>query len=270
MLRKCCQKDNANWDKYVPLVLFAYREVPHQTTEFSPFKLLYGYLVRGPLDVLKTEMIGDHPRRDVEKNVAEYVTNMSSRMLQTAIAVQETVSESQERQKTWYDRNARARQFEVSQQVLLLLPSSRNKLSCMAGAIYKALERVSNTTYRIKLGGRRQNSQVYHVNLLRPWFRREDLTLYGSVLTGTQTEIGEAEMEAATEVPVSTTATQTWRTLTEERRAELARVLQRFGDVFSDVPGRASDSVHDVKTTSEQPIKRKAYRMTHSVREWSA
>ena len=36
-------------------MLFAYREVPQSTTGFSPFELLYGREVRGPLDVLKEE-----------------------------------------------------------------------------------------------------------------------------------------------------------------------------------------------------------------------
>ena len=35
------------------LLLIAYREVPHTSTGFSPFDLLYGRHVRGPLDILK-------------------------------------------------------------------------------------------------------------------------------------------------------------------------------------------------------------------------
>ena len=38
------------WDKLIPYVLFAYREVPQESTGFSPFELLYGREVRGPLE----------------------------------------------------------------------------------------------------------------------------------------------------------------------------------------------------------------------------
>lgn len=37
----------------IPYAMFAYREVPQTTTGFSPFELLYGREVRGPLDILK-------------------------------------------------------------------------------------------------------------------------------------------------------------------------------------------------------------------------
>ena len=42
-----------NWDELLPYLLFAYREVPQVSTGFSPFKLVYGRPVRGPLDILR-------------------------------------------------------------------------------------------------------------------------------------------------------------------------------------------------------------------------
>ena len=53
LLRKLVSKEGHDWDRLLPYVLFAYREVPQSTTGFSPFKLLYGREVQGPLDVLK-------------------------------------------------------------------------------------------------------------------------------------------------------------------------------------------------------------------------
>lgn len=53
MLRKTASEEGKDWDKLIPYVLFAYREVPQESTGFSPFELLYGREVRGPLDVLK-------------------------------------------------------------------------------------------------------------------------------------------------------------------------------------------------------------------------
>ena len=41
------------WDRHLKYLLFAYRSTPHCTTGFSPFTLLYGREVRGPLDILQ-------------------------------------------------------------------------------------------------------------------------------------------------------------------------------------------------------------------------
>ena len=42
MLRKSAKDEGKDWDKLVPYLLFAYREVSQASTGFSPFELLYG------------------------------------------------------------------------------------------------------------------------------------------------------------------------------------------------------------------------------------
>ena len=42
MIRKFVDSDPRNWDQLLPYLLFAYREVPKESTGFSPFELLYG------------------------------------------------------------------------------------------------------------------------------------------------------------------------------------------------------------------------------------
>ena len=53
MLKKLIDGEGREWHKLIPYVLFAYREVPQSSTGFSPFELIYGRDVRGPLDVLR-------------------------------------------------------------------------------------------------------------------------------------------------------------------------------------------------------------------------
>ena len=59
MLRKTAVDEGKDWDRVLPYVLFAYREVPQSSTGFSPFELLYGWALRGPLDVLKETWEGN-------------------------------------------------------------------------------------------------------------------------------------------------------------------------------------------------------------------
>ncbi|XP_067288440.1 uncharacterized protein [Pseudorasbora parva] len=49
MLRKFVSDTGADWDQWLPYLMFAYREVPQSSTGFSPFEMLYGRQVRGPL-----------------------------------------------------------------------------------------------------------------------------------------------------------------------------------------------------------------------------
>ena len=53
MLRKMCAERPQDWDRYLNAVLFAYREVPQESLGFSPFELLYGRTVRGPMRILR-------------------------------------------------------------------------------------------------------------------------------------------------------------------------------------------------------------------------
>ena len=59
MLRKTTAKEGKDWDRLLPFLLFAYREVPQASTGFSPFELLYGHQVRGPLDILSESWQSD-------------------------------------------------------------------------------------------------------------------------------------------------------------------------------------------------------------------
>ena len=53
MLKKLCMERPTDWDRYLEAVLFAYREVKQDTLGFSPFELLYGRTVTGPMAILR-------------------------------------------------------------------------------------------------------------------------------------------------------------------------------------------------------------------------
>jgi len=53
MLKRMCAEKPKDWDRYLPALLFAYREVPQESLGFAPFELLYGRTVKGPMSILK-------------------------------------------------------------------------------------------------------------------------------------------------------------------------------------------------------------------------
>ena len=88
MLRKSAAEDGKDWDKLIPYVLFAYREVPQESTGYSPFELLYGRDVRGPLDVLKEEW---ESNTKTDESVAAHVLLMRDRMEKMAELVEKNL-----------------------------------------------------------------------------------------------------------------------------------------------------------------------------------
>ena len=125
MLRRAATEEGKDWDKLVPYLLFAYREVPQASTGFSPFELLYGRDVRGPLDILRESWESSEKS---DENIISYVLSTRDRLSKMAELVQENLSKAQARQKSWYDKNARDREFQPGDPVLVLLPTATSKL----------------------------------------------------------------------------------------------------------------------------------------------
>jgi len=94
------QKEGHDWDRLLPYILFAYREVPQDTTGFSSFKLLYEREVRSPLDVLKEEWETD---KKSDESVVSHILLVRERLVEMSELVEENVKAAQMRQKKWYD-----------------------------------------------------------------------------------------------------------------------------------------------------------------------
>ena len=61
------------WDRFVN-PLFAYREVPQESTVSAPFQLLYGRTVRGPMQILRHLWTGSDTQEEI-KTSYQYVLN---------------------------------------------------------------------------------------------------------------------------------------------------------------------------------------------------
>lgn len=122
MLRKFVESTGADWDQWLPFLLFAYREVPQATTGFSPFDLLYGRHVREPLDVLREAWEGEQPAKQV--GILSYVLKMRDKLEQLPELAHANSEEAHLRQKRAYDKSSKQHTFQPEQRVLLLLPSS--------------------------------------------------------------------------------------------------------------------------------------------------
>ena len=110
MLRKVIDAEGRDWDQLIPYTLFAYREVPQVSTGFSPFELVYGRDIRGPLDILKGSWTQENPEDD---DILTYVQTVYDRLQEAQKSVQKNLEKAQRKQKAWYDQKAREMNFTV-------------------------------------------------------------------------------------------------------------------------------------------------------------
>ena len=127
MLKKMCEERPQDWDRYICPVLFAYREVPQESTGFSPFELLYGRQVRGPMSILRELWTEETPEGET-KMAYQYVIDLKHRLKETCKLALKNAKKSQAKYMKYYNRKAKVRKFEVGDEVLLLLPTNNNKL----------------------------------------------------------------------------------------------------------------------------------------------
>ena len=86
-------EEGRDWDTLLPYILFAYREVPQATTGFSPFELVFGREVRGPLDVLKE---GWEANKRSSESVVAHVLTLRERLESMTELAAEHMREAQE------------------------------------------------------------------------------------------------------------------------------------------------------------------------------
>jgi hypothetical protein len=76
---------------------------------------------------------------------------MKEKLTRMTELVQENLSKAQAAQKTWYDKTARARSFEPGDRVLVLLPTSTNKLRAQWQGPYDIVRKQGEANYIVDM-----------------------------------------------------------------------------------------------------------------------
>ena len=108
MIRKTVA-DHREWDDYLPYFLFACREAPCSSTNFSPFELLFGKHVHGPLDILSRQWV---PPKSTSPAITDWLIQLRNDLSRVQMAATEHQTLTQARTKEWFERTAKPRQFK--------------------------------------------------------------------------------------------------------------------------------------------------------------
>ena len=237
-----------NWDLSLKYLLFAYRDTPHAVTGFTPFELLFGREVKGPLSLVHASWLAEEA---VGVEAHEWLTNLKEQLKLTSAVVTEREKKAKAKMKLAYDKHAREKVFEVGEEVLVRRPGLKRKLGDSWDGPYKIVEKISNLNYKIDTPGRK--SKILHVNLLKRWCV-ESARVHGVAVV--IEEEGECEsphglmlFDEKGFVP----------SLGEQKLLE--ETLGRFPTVLCDVPGKTEAATMSIRTGDALPISSHPYRI---------
>ena len=160
------QKD---WDKHLPLVLFAYRVSPNATTCESPFYLLYGREPHLPLDA--TLLL---PDSNVSSSVAELRARIVSNLEESQTIVESNTQLAQQRMKLQYDKHTTPVTFDIGSKVWVYTPKTRKGLSKKLAhnyhGPYRVTAKLSPVHFKLRTMDNRPVSVPVHANRMKLYF----------------------------------------------------------------------------------------------------
>ena len=165
MMRKTSTASK-DWDEYLPYVCFAIRDSVHAATGFTPFQLLFGRDVRGPLSLLKHQLTENTTGSGT---VVDFVESLKAKLHYAWEQAAQNDVQAKQKSKSYFDKKAKSRLFTVGEQVLVLSPSANDKFQAQWMGPYTVEKKVTDVTYQVSTPDKRKKSHLYHINSLKPW-----------------------------------------------------------------------------------------------------
>lgn len=274
MLKRMCQERPRDWDRYLPALLFAYREVPQSSLKFSPFELLYGRRVRGPLAILK-EVWSNETLKEEVKTSYGYMLELREKLEETCKLAHSCLEEARAKYKGYYDRKSSNRKLKQGDLALILLPTDKNKMIMQWKGPFLVLTRRNEVDYELDMGGR---TKTFHINMLKKYEEREGSRQEQAVCNAAASthEMNDSrhDTEEDGHIPMlSLTKQQGWQDvvingkLERDKSCEARELIKDFSDIFSDLPGRTNLMTCDLQLTTPQPIHVRQYPLPLAVQD---
>lgn len=271
LLRALCLEAGPDWENNLPSALIALRTVTHESTGFSPAELVHGKNLRTPETLLY-----EHWTECGEETslVTEYVFKLINRLKRCQEVAISKMEELQIKRKLWYDKNTVKREFKEGDLVLVLATSRPNKLAVQWIGPGTIRSKISETNYIIEMPGKKERSQIYHVNMLKPYYKRPEcinlITCEGVNEDLVDHEFNFPCLETNPTIYNFQDIVQNSeldRLLEPSQLDQLSKLLKRYSKSFSNDPGLTDLVVHDIELISNKTIRSKPYRASHRQNE---
>ncbi|CAA7042010.1 unnamed protein product [Microthlaspi erraticum] len=171
-LLRCLVGDNIrSWDSVLCQAEFAHNHAVNRSTGFSPFRVIYGYVPRGPIDLnIAPDRTRSHAR------ACDLIDDFAAVHKQ----VQTHIEASTAKYKAAVDVRRRDLQFQVGDKVWAVLtkdrfpPNTYNKLKARKIGPLEVLQKINNNAYRLRLPPHMNTADVFNVKHLVPYVAADD------------------------------------------------------------------------------------------------
>ncbi len=148
MLSKNMDK-GIDWSVFLPLALFAIRQVPNRDVGFSPHCLVYGRDVVGPLDVLYNGWVN---RDFVSIDVDDWLLSLNDRLAVIHDIAVSNESISGGKRALVFNKNKSEKPLEIGSKVLMRVPGMKTALQAAWEGPYQVVDSSSRVTYKVSKG----------------------------------------------------------------------------------------------------------------------
>ena len=273
MIRSYCFDTEKDWDEGIHLLLFAVRESVQESLGFSPFQLVFGHSVRGPLKLLKEKFLSND---ETPLNLLQYVSDFRNKLSRACEVARSNLKTSQGKMKARYDNHVIDRKFKPGDKVLALLPIPGRPLQARYFGPYTIDKKTSDLNYIINTPGRHKNKQTCHVNMLKEYFDRDSsiskpITVVNTVPQESnvfEPQVNSDFIDKSDPGPSKLENSDILRNLNNKlshlepsQQEELKQLIHEYEHLFPDIPTRTDKIYHDVIVEDSKPVKQHPNRM---------
>jgi hypothetical protein len=108
------------WDLFLGYIVIAYNSSVHESTGYSPFRIVYGKEMSLPINVQTRSEFNESrgPTGERHNNIPTFVKNLQEKLIEIHSLMRDNLSKSVERQKKHYDCRMKIHQYEVGDFVM--------------------------------------------------------------------------------------------------------------------------------------------------------
>lgn len=190
------EEQQKDWDIQVPMLLLAYRTANHESTKFTPAKLMLGHELRVPVDLA-------FGRPEPTLSVTNFAQKIQKDLEKVNSFARKNLRISVDRMKRQYDTNPVPTQFSAGDLVWYYYPKRKKGLSPKLRSNwegpYVVVKRLNDLIYRIKLSSRAKPKVVHRNHLWKyggskkaEWYNQgKEQNRNEASITGSETVTGE-------------------------------------------------------------------------------